>query len=60
MTVCPAGELVAAGLGCGTGEESVGGRSVVQGGKEDMGDEASDASGDPIGGVGSNPTPDTM
>ena len=47
MTVCPAGELVAAGLGCGTGEESVGGRSVVQGGKGYKGDEASDASGDP-------------
>ena len=46
MTVCPAGELVAAGLGCGTGEESVDGRSVVQGGKGDMGDEASDVRGD--------------
>ena len=46
MTVCPVGELVAAGLGCGTGEESVDGQSVVQGGKGDMGDETSDVRGD--------------
>ena len=39
MTFCRAGELVAAGLGCGTGEGSVGGEG-------DMGDRASDTGGD--------------
>ena len=38
MTVCPAGELVAAGLECGPSEVSVGGWVTVQGGKGGIGD----------------------
>ena len=41
------GVLVAVGLECGTGLESAGGRSVVQGGEGHMGDEVSKARGDP-------------
>lgn len=40
------GVLVAVGLECGTGLESAGGRSVVQGGEGHMGDEVSKAKGD--------------
>lgn len=40
------GVLVAVGLECGTGLESAGGRSVVQGGEGHMGDEVSKARGD--------------
>ena len=40
------GKLVAVGLGCGTVEKSAGGLTMVQGGKGDMEDEASDAGGD--------------
>ena len=40
------GVLVAVGLECGTGLESAGGRSVVQGGEGHLGDEVSKARGD--------------
>ena len=41
------GVLVAVRLECGARLESAGGRSVVQGGEEHMGDEVSKARGDP-------------